>query len=363
MKTTTLSAAEMRRLKQPDVSYSKAYAELKRLAKEKGLLEKQPAYYIYALLEPLILLGIGVAVLLLVDAFWVQLINALYLAVVFVRVGFVMHDAGHRQIFKKTRRNDLVGLIYGNLLLGSSISSWRERHNEHHAHTNELDADPTLEIPLWAWIEEQVQEQKGLLRFIMKYQAFTFFPVLSLSAFFQAFAAIRYVLMEKKVEDRAWQGLLLALHFVLYFGLVFYALPWWQAVIFLLVNHLALGLHLGLVFAPNHKGMPLVEKDHQMDFLYVQALTTRNVRPGPVVDYLYGGLNYQIEHHLFPGMPRNKLGEARRIVKAFCEERDIPYYETGPIRSYREILQYMHQVGAPLRRSDRLVRATEPQNP
>ncbi len=118
------------------------------------------------------------------------------------------------------------------------------------------------------------------------------------------------------------------------------------------------GLHLGMVFAPNHKGMPIVDPEHGMDFLYVQVLTTRNVLPGPIVDYMYGGLNYQVEHHLFPGMSRNMLGRAREIVKAFCEEQHLPYYETGVVRSYREILRYMNEVAAALRGSTRKVAET-----
>ncbi len=330
-------------------THTNDYASLKRLVKAQGLLDRQPAFYTAILAEPLIMLAISVAILLLVDAFWVQLLNALLMALAFVRMGFVMHDAGHRQIFREARHNNLIGLIFANLLLGSSISSWRDRHNEHHAHTNELEADPALEIPVWAWVEDQARARKGFTRFIMRYQAYTFFPVLSLSSFFQVIAAIRYLIAEKDVEHRLGQAALLLLHFVLYFGLIFYALPWWQALIFITVNFLAMGLHLGMVFAPNHKGMPIVSKGHQLDFLTVQVLTTRNVRPGPVIDYLYGGLNYQVEHHLFPGMPRNQLGRARRIVQVFLAERDMAYHETGVIRSYREILSYMHRTSAPLR--------------
>ncbi len=203
---------------EPGHTYRQAYADLKRLVKDRGLLDKQPLYYTRVLLEPLALLAISVAVLLLVHSFWVQMLNALFLSLIFVRAGFVMHDAGHRQIFKAAPRNNLVGLIFGNLVLGSSISSWRERHNEHHAHTNELGVDPTLEIPIWAWIEEQAAAQTGIVRFLMKYQAYTFFPVLSLSAFFQAFAAVRDVFFGERVEDRFVQGLFLTLHWLLYFG-------------------------------------------------------------------------------------------------------------------------------------------------
>lgn len=341
----------------PAGTHTKDYAALKRLVKQDGLFKRQPVFYTIVGLEPILMLAASTLFLLLVDNFWLQLINASLMSLAFVRAGFMMHDCGHRQVFKKPRHNDLLGLFYSNLLLGSSISSWRVRHNEHHAHTNELGIDPTLEIPLWAWIEEQAREQKGIVQFFMKHQALTFFPVLSLSGFFQSFAAIRDVFFGERVQDRGLQATFLILHHVLYFGLLFIALPWWQALIFFFVHHLVTGLHLGLSFAPNHKGMPVVDPDHELDFLYVQAVTTRNVIPGPLIDYLYGGLNYQIEHHLFPGMPRINLGKARQITKKFLEERGIPYYETGAVRSYQEILSYMHAVGKSLRVEGRAKRA------
>jgi fatty acid desaturase len=80
-----------------------------------------------------------------------------------------------------------------------------------------------------------------------------------------------------------------------------------------------------------------------------QILTARNVKAHPVVDFWYGGLNYQIEHHLFPTMAENKLREAQKIVRAFCEEHHILYHETSVVRSYAEILQYLHLISAPLR--------------
>lgn len=353
----TLTEADVRKIKQPEVSYTRDYADLKRLVKDKGLMDRQTAYYAFALTEPVIMMMFGIAILVLAPNFGLKLISLPIWSLAWVRIGFIMHDAGHRQIADRPRKNDLIGLLYGNLLLGSSISAWREKHNEHHAHTNEVGVDPDLEIPVWAWIEEQAAANKGWVRFMMKYQAYTFFPVLCFSGFFQAVAAIREIIVHPKVEDRWLQGIALAVHHILYFVLLFAVLEWWQALIYFVVHYLYTGFHLGMTFAPNHKGMPVVEAGHQMDFLYVQCLTTRNVVPSAFNDYMYGGLNYQVEHHLFPGMPRNKLGEARLIVKAFCEERGLPYYETGLIESYRQILEHFSNVGAPLREKKELVAA------
>jgi fatty acid desaturase len=156
-------------------------------------------------------------------------------------------------------------------------------------------------------------------------------------------------LRAKEVRGKWWEISAIVLHFAIYFGLLFYALSWWHAVLFIAVHQSMLGLYMGSVFAPNHKGMPTFTREDNIDFFRRQVLTSRNVSSNPVADFWYGGLNYQIEHHLFPSMPRNKLKEAQPIVRAFCEERSVPYAESGAFRSNIEILQYLHEVSASLR--------------
>ena len=138
-------------------------------------------------------------------------------------------------------------------------------------------------------------------------------------------------------------------HYLLYFGLLFSCLTIGQALLFFVIHRALFGLYLGSVAAPNHKGMLVSDKDTQLDFLHQQVLSSRDVRAHPVTDFWYGGLNYQIEHHLFPTLPRNKLKESQQIVKAFCKESGIPYHEVGFLQSYREIFRHLYQVSAPLR--------------
>jgi fatty acid desaturase len=95
--------------------------------------------------------------------------------------------------------------------------------------------------------------------------------------------------------------------------------------------------------------MLLTEHNCQMDFLRRQVLTARNVRAGLLTDEWYGGLNYQIEHHLFPTMPRGNLAQAQQIVRAYCAKHGVSYHETSMVQSYREILSFLHQMGMPLR--------------
>ena len=114
---------------------------------------------------------------------------------------------------------------------------------------------------------------------------------------------------------------------------------------FLAVQLAVFGVYMGATFAPNHKGMPLLPKDNSIDFLRRQVLTSRNIRGGRFVAWAMGGLNYQIEHHVFPRMASVNLRHVRPILVQFCAERDIPYTETGLVNSYRIVIRYLNRVG------------------
>jgi fatty acid desaturase len=324
------------------------YAELKQLVRNEGLLEKQPRFYTYKILSTVGLLALSIAFLLLVHNFWLQLLNAAFMAFVFGQIGFLGHDGGHRQIFKATWKNDIIVLLQGNLLVGMSYSWWNNKHNAHHSHPNQLDMDPDIGIPAISFTQEQALRKRNLFRFMAKYQVFFFFPLLALVGMDLQRVSI-YHLMRKKVQHPIAEISMIILHYVLYFGLVFSQLNLLQGIIFILVHQALFGLYLGMTFAPNHKGMPILEKESQMDFLQRQVITARNVTSHPFNDYMYGGLNYQIEHHLFPSMPRNNLKRAQKIIREYCASHSISYYETSSIQSLKEILSYLHEVGAPLR--------------
>ena len=134
-------------------------------------------------------------------------------------------------------------------------------------------------------------------------------------------------------------------HFVGYLALVVLVLSPVKAIVFIGVQQALFGLYLGCSFAPNHKGMAILAADDHSDFLRRQVLTSRNVRGGWLVDYALGGLNYQIEHHLFPSMPRPNLRRAQPLVREFCGQHGLTYCETGLIDSYAQALRHLHAVG------------------
>jgi fatty acid desaturase len=329
---------------------TREYAELKNLIKQNGLLEKQPLYYTWKMVLLSGLLALSIAFLILVHPLWLQLLNATFLAFVTTQLGLLGHEAGHRQIFHKTWKNDFVGLIVGDLLVGMSNSWWMDKHNRHHSHPNQSDLDPDIDIPLLSFTGEDIAQKGKFLQFVNKYQAFFFFPLLLLVSLDLQNSSIRFLFRHRE-KYHMLEVLLMLVHFVGYASLLFFFLGPWSALLFMLVHQCLAGLYLGSIFAPNHKGMPVLDRESDMGFLYRQVVTARNVTGHPITDFWYGGLNYQIEHHLFPSMPRNHLPEAHSVIKAFCKEHAIPYHETSMLRSYQEILQHLHRVGAPYRKA------------
>jgi fatty acid desaturase len=329
------------------------YAELKRLIKQRGLLDRQPAYYAGKTVFTLGLLAVSLALLFVLGDTWFQLLNAAFLAFVFVQISLLAHDFGHRQFtFLSPRKSDWLTLVFGNLLLGISRQWWIDKHNEHHGHPNQMDLDPDVDIPLLAFEEEQALEKRGLARFVVKYQAALIFPLSLLQAISMLRSSIEF-LAAKKAKSTLVEALTICAHYALYFALLFSVLEPLQALLFIAIHRGLFGTYLVSIFAPNHKAMPLLDRDTEVDFLRRQVLTSRNVVAHPITDFWYGGLNYQIEHHLFPRLPRNKLREAQPIIRVFCREHSIAYHETGVLQSYREILQHLHAVGAPLRKARR----------
>ena len=330
------------------------YANLKQRIRDAGLLRKQPGYYTLVISANLAMLSLCLLLLVLLHNPWLRVLDAVFLGVISGQLGFQLHDAGHRQMFNRGWLNTAVGLMTGDALLGMSYGWWVSKHNAHHANPNHVDEDPDISVGAISYTREQALSQRGPMRKVAAYQAFFFFPLLFLLGF--SMHGSSYIhLAGRGARYRGEEIALLALHNILYFGLLLAVLGPWMAVVVIVLHKASGGFYLASVFAPNHKGMPQTDAAHRMDFLRSQVLTARNVSGSRVKDLWYGSLNYQIEHHLFPTMPRNNLRKAHMLIKDYCAEINVPFYEASMTQSYKELLVYLHDVGRPLR--TRAVRA------
>jgi fatty acid desaturase len=286
-----------------------------------------------------------VGFVLIGDSWW-QLANAAVLALLLTQIAFLGHDAAHRQMFKSGKWNDWVSLIVADLLVGISHGWWKSKHNRHHAAPNKEGADPDIGIGAVAMTPAQATRFKNpLLQWFARHQGWFFFPMLFLEGLSLHSNGIGRTLRREKLERRWVELGFLLIRLGGYLTVVFLVLPPGKAAAFVAVQLAVFGFYLGASFAPNHIGMPLVPARLKLDFLRRQVLMSRNISGGPVMSVLMGGLNYQVEHHLFPSMPRPHLRRVAPLVAAHCAQVGVPYTQTSLLRSYRIVTGYLNTVG------------------
>jgi fatty acid desaturase len=308
-------------------------------------MDRRTGDYAWRIAITVSLLAGGWAAFVLTGDSWWQLAVAVFLAVMFTQVGFLGHDAGHRQICAARRVSYLLGLLLGNLGIGLSFGWWVGKHNRHHANPNTEGADPDVMLRALAMTSGQAAASRGFSRVVYRCQAFLFFPMLLGEAFSVHAASVR-ALLNRDGRHRWAEAALLAAHFAAYLTVVFVVLSPVKAVVFILVQQGLFGVYLGASFAPNHKGMPILGRQDEHDFLRRQVLTSRNIRGNWLTDLALGGLNYQIEHHLFPSMPRPNLRRSQPLISEFCRQHGLPYAQASLLGSYAQALRHLHTVGA-----------------
>lgn len=324
---------------------ARAYTDVAQIVRETGLLTR--ARWFYALVGAAIAVGFGacIAGFILLGDSWFQLLIAAALGILFTQVAFLAHEAAHRQILSSGPANDRLALILGNGVVGMSVSWWASKHTRHHANPNRVGKDPDIEIDTISFIDEDAATARGLRRLITRRQGYLFFPLLTLEGLNLHALAFRHLFGRQPVKGRFTELALLFLRFGVVLVPVFLFLPLGMAFAFLGVQLAVFGVYMGASFAPNHKGMPVIAKDAKLDFFSKQVRTSRNVAGGWWATVLMGGLNYQVEHHLFPNMPRPHLAKAREIVRDHCKTLGVPYTETSLWRSYGIVIAYLNRVG------------------
>jgi len=307
-----------------------SFTALTRQVQRLGLMRRRYGYYWTRLVGAVAAPAVWVTLLLMFGDSWWQLAWAGVLAVILTQIAFLGHDAAHRQIFRSGRWNDWVSLVVANLLVGISYGWWRSKHTRHHANPNRQDHDP--DISSGALVFTPAAATGGDSRavgWLVAHQGWYFFPLTVLEGLSLHWDGIRRVLSRGRVERRWVELTLLAVRLGSLPTLLFVVLPPSKAIACLATQVGLFGLYLGSSFAPNHIGMPLVSPTLRLNFLRRQVLMSRNISGGRGVSIALGGLNYQIEHHLFPSMPRPHLRKVQPLVAAYCRAEGVPYTQTS----------------------------------
>jgi fatty acid desaturase len=334
VQTTTLEASNV------------GFRQLALQIRAAGLLNRRPGYYTAKIGLTVAAVAAGWAAFVIVGNSWATLGIAAFLGVMFTQFGFIGHDAGHQQVFGSRRANRLLGLVVGNLLIGLCFGWWIPKHNAHHAHPNELGRDPDIgDGPASvALVAAGGAQRRNLAWMLARWQAPLFFPLMILRSVGMHVSGAQH-LLRRRDRAAAVEAVLITLHATFYLTVVLLVLSPLKALAFIALQQAVFSFYLGCSFAPNHKAMPLVPADATMGFAERQVVTARNIAGGRLTTFMLGGLNYQIEHHLFPSMPRPNLRHAQSLVREFCLASELGYCETSLSESFRRILRHLQVDG------------------
>jgi fatty acid desaturase len=341
----TLSAVMPTKPRTNRAPATSSYATLMKRVRDAGLLERKTGFYITLFVSLVIALAAAIAGMSLLGDSWFQLIIAGALGLIFTQFAFLAHEAAHRQIFASGRMNDTWGRIVAVFVVGLSYAWWMNKHTRHHAQPNVQGKDPDIAKDTISFVEDDARASRGLTRLITRKQGYLFFPLLTLEGLNLHKYTVLTIFGKGKVKGRGIEISMFLTRTALYLAVLFWLMPPWMAIAFLGVQLAVFGVYMGASFAPNHKGMPVLPHDTKVDFLRRQVLTSRNVTGGWFMDMFMGGLNHQIEHHLFPSMARPHLRESRRFVRQYCHDHGIPYTQTTLLRSYGIVIEYLNRVG------------------
>lgn len=258
----------------------------------------------------------------------------------FTNAGWIGHDYIHGvdKFCEKMR-------MLSPTVCGISPTWWSDKHNKHHAHTNQMGVDDDIAAgPLLYTYAPDPSRDSPFRRF----QHYTFFlPFSLLFALWRvrSFQTVIQSIEEKRPQAKEELYSLLTHYFVV---LTFLPTHVWVPAVFIS------GLMSAIIVTPTHQS-DFFFNEKQEDWVSAQFTSTRNaVLTNPVSTWLWGGMQYQLEHHLFPSMPRAKYPELRPILKQFASEHGLTYLESGEFEIlemnwelYKEVAKADPVVGAP----------------
>ncbi|KDP34092.1 hypothetical protein JCGZ_07663 [Jatropha curcas] len=316
---------------------SKDYRKLLAEFTKMGLFEKKGHVTLVTLCVVAMLLSFSIYGILCSDSTWVHLLSGGLIGFLWIQSGWIGHDSGHYQVMTSPKINRLVQILTGNCLAGISIAWWKWNHNTHHIACNSLEFDPDLQhMPFFAvssklfsslksYFYERKMNFDSVCRFLVSYQHWTFYPVMCfarLNLFAQSFLLL---LSKRRVPNRG-QEILGVLVFWIWYPLLVSCLPnWGERVMFVLASFAVTGIQ-HVQFCLNHFSSNVyVGLPSGNDWFEKQTKGTLNINCSSWMDWFHGGLQFQIEHHLFPRLPRCQLRKISPFVKELCKKHHLPY--------------------------------------
>ena len=266
------------------------------------------------------------------------------LAFLTVHAGFLAHEAGHGAITRNRHAIGWIGQVFNTLLTALCYSYYCHIHRRHHPHCNDRGRDPDMQSDFFSMYPQSAREKTGLGKLISRRQSVLIWILVWLQPFTLKIDSIRF--LRQNPRTTRVDQLVVLLHFALWFvpPVVLLGLP--AALLNYGLMSLLAGPYLGVIFLVNHIGTRVIEPDESISFLMQELSTTRNLGTSRLHDFLFGGVNNHIEHHLFPSMPTVRLRAARLIIRAFCQRHGIAYREMSWFAAAREVTRHFQAMSA-----------------
>ncbi|KAI8967435.1 delta-6 fatty acid desaturase [Mycotypha africana] len=349
--------------KRKSAAFAEEIRTLRNRLEKEGYFDADVLYYWYKVLSTLVVCVVGLTILKWWgrSSNWAVLASAVIVGLFWQQCGWLAHDYAHYQVIKDPIVNDLFLVTFGNLVQGFSLSWWKNKHNTHHAATNVSGEDPDIDTaPILLWDEFAAANYYGSLKdnasrfdrfiaeHILPHQTRYYFFILAFARLSWAIQSVIYSYRHESISSKPRfitlsERIFLLIHwaFFTYCTVAWTGYRWQSIILFFVVSQITTGYLLALVFAMNHNGMPVLspEQATRTEFYELQVITGRDVNCSFLGDWIMGGLNYQIEHHVFPEMPRHNLSKIKPMVKQLAKKYDIPYHDTSFIGGTFEVLQ------------------------
>ncbi|KKK14950.1 putative fatty acid desaturase [Aspergillus rambellii] len=296
-------------------------------------------------------------------------LSALFLGMLWHLLSFVVHDAGHLSITHGFHTDSCIGIFIADFLGGLSVGWWKRNHNVHHIVTNSPEHDPDIQhMPFFAISSrffaslrssyyDRDMKLDAAARFFIQHQHYLYYPILLFGRFNLYRLAWSYLLdpVQAPRKGAAWWHRYLEMTgqgvFWYWYGYrtLYLSIPTWSSrITFLLISHMVTApLHVQLTLS--HFAMSSADRGTHESFPQKMLRTTMDVDCPPWLEFVHGGLNYQVVHHLFPRLPRHNLRRAQPFVKEFCRELGIPYVIFSFTRGNQEVISRLGEVAGQLR--------------
>ncbi|TPX60662.1 hypothetical protein PhCBS80983_g01612 [Powellomyces hirtus] len=352
--------------KRDNGSFAKDVQELRDIIQQSGWYASSKLWYARNIAQTMAMWGTAIFLMAkFPDSILAVLTSGLLVAVFWQQCGWLAHDFCHRQVFQSRLWNDVFGYFTGNVCQGFSVAWWKHKHCTHHSVPNVHNGDPDIDtLPFLAWSEHALEgfadfDDGTLAKFFVAYQPLLYFPLLSVARLNWAISSLTWNLGDMRAAGKMFptrsvaEIATLAVHWGWTLGAPLYFLKPLYALIWFATAQMVCGVLLAAVFSVNHNGMPIytTEEAKDINFYQLAILTGRDVHTNIFNDWFTGGLNMQIEHHMFPIIPRHNLGKVAPHVEKICKKNGIPYHSTTLATGLYEVVARLATVSKAARKT------------